>query len=206
MRRSVFLTALGADAQKLSPQVREYVSGPPEGIDFGEGHGVFDVAGSPLGRLMLLLRPVVGPGLLVTRWEREVPFEIVNRPRRTTLAATRTFAFRSGRQRFVDLLRPGAIPGTVVDVLGERGRIEVLLDCSVTPEGDLRLRSRACRLCFGRVVVRLPALLGVDIDVVDGYDSERDRRTIVAEVRNPIVGIVMAYRGWFRYEYRSDEW
>lgn len=206
--RSVFLAALGSDAVRLRPEVLAYVSGPADGDDRGEGSGVFDVAGSPWGRLTLLLRPITGPGLLVTRLERGVPFDVVNRPvpngsATPALAATRTFHFRSQSETFVDLLLPGAEPGTVVDVLGRRGRVEILLECAVTPEGNLSLRSRACRLRLGRKRIRLPRFLGVEVSVEDGYDPRRERRTINAEVRNPIVGIVMRYRGWFQYSYRG---
>ncbi|MGO2932154.1 DUF4166 domain-containing protein [Microbacterium sp.] len=206
---SVFLAALGADADRLQPEVLEYVAGPPQRHDHGEGHGVFEVAGSPLRRLMLLLRPVVGPDLLVTRMERNVPFQVVNRPRRgdratPALTATRTFHFRSHSETFVDMLLPGAAPGTVVDVLGRHRRIEILLECTATPAGNLSLRSRACRIRIARARIRLPRFLGVDVAVEDGYDPHRERRTIVAEVRNPIVGTVMAYRGWFRYAYHRN--
>jgi len=210
-RRSVFLAALGPAAAQLRAEVLEYVAGPPEGHDRGEGRGVFNVAGSPWGPLMLLLRPFVGPGLLVTRQERDVPFDVVNRPvgagdaATPSLAATRTFHFRSRSETFVDLLLPGAAPGTVVDVLGRHRRIEILLECAATSEGNLRLRSRACRIRIGGVRVRLPRLLGVSVEVEDGYDPDLERRTIAAEVRNPIFGTVMAYRGWFRYSYRRDD-
>ncbi|GAA2833865.1 uncharacterized protein DUF4166 [Leucobacter komagatae] len=77
---SVFLRALGDEAANLHPAVLRYVSG--SGV-IGEAvslDGVFEVAGSRLSLLNWLARPVVGPGLLVTAFERGVAFRVENRP------------------------------------------------------------------------------------------------------------------------------
>ncbi len=204
-RDSVFLRALGDEAAQLRPEVLEYVSGPPEGHAIGIGEGVFAVAGSPYRRLAGLLRLMVGPGVALTAYERDVPFTIRNLPSSEggalSLAAEREFRFGSGAQRFLDTLRVGAVPGTLVNVPGAHGRIEILLSCSATEAGDLLLRSRAARLRLGNRRIRLPRLLAVRLEAVDGWDAERERRTIDVRVRSPLLGTVMRYRGWFRYRY-----
>lgn len=206
-RDSVFLRALGPEAERLSPEVREYVAGPPEGRTAGRGRGVFAVAGSPLRRLGGLLAIVTGPGVMLTRYEREVPFEIVNLPTTENgvpvLHAERDFRFRGGTQRFVDVLYVGATAGTLVNVPGTRGRVELLLECAVTPGGGLRLRSRAARIRLGARRFRLPAILAVQVEAVDDWDAARGRRTIDAVVRHPLLGTVLRYRGWFDYEYEE---
>ena len=202
---SVFLRALGDEAQHLHPRVREYVAGPPEGTGVGRGRGVFPVDGSPYRRLTGLLRIAIGPGVALTRFERDVPFEITNLPGlrggQPVLRAERVFRFRGGEQRFEDILQVGAPPGTLVNVLGAKGRLELLLECSVTPAGSLRLRSRAARIRVGVRRIRLPRLLSVDAEAVDGWDDAGERRTIDVVVRNPVLGVVMRYHGWFQYEY-----
>ncbi|GAA1545302.1 hypothetical protein HD600_000321 [Microbacterium ginsengiterrae] len=207
-RRSVFLAALGAHADSLAPEVREYVAGPPEGM-IGVGTGVFEIAGSPWRWMLHLARPLVGPGLLVPRREHDVPFELVERATigangARALVATRTFRFRGGEERFDDVLHIGREPGTLVNTVGDLGRIEVLLDVTVTTQGALRLTTRASRVRLLGRVIRLPRLLGIDGVVENGYDPVHERRTIAAVMRSPLFGTVMEYRGWFRYEPRAE--
>lgn len=203
---SVFLAALGDDAAKLHPCVLRYVTGPAEPGVVGVGEGVFEVAGSRLKRLNLLARPVVGSQLLVTAHERDVPFTVRNTPVRdkTTageLHAIRTFGFRGGDQSFVDVLRPGALPGTLQNVLGRARRVELELLAGVTPEGFLSLRSRRAWLRVVGLRIPLPGVLSVRADVVDGYDDATGRQTIHATVKNPIMGTVLEYRGSFLYRF-----
>ena len=198
--RSVFLAALGDDAARLRPECRRYAEGPGDGTVVGEG--VFEVAGSRFGRLGLIARPVAGPRLLMTAHGRDVPFRVENRMRLARdgsqeLHAVRVFRFADGEQSFVDLLRTGDEPGTLVNVLGAARRVELLLRCDVTEEGHLRLRSERAALRLGRFRVRLPRLLSVRVEVVDGFDDATGRQTVRAEARNPLLGTVLEYRGSF---------
>ncbi|WBL19559.1 DUF4166 domain-containing protein [Citricoccus sp. NR2] len=205
-RDSVFLRVLGDQARGLHPQLRDYVAGPPPGFRTGEGRGVFEIAGSPYRRLAGLLRLVAGADAVLSADERDVPFTIINRPvadaGTMALEAVRTFFFRRGRQRFADVLEVGRIPGTLVNTPGGTGRIEVLLTCSVTSEGHLRLRSTATRLRVGGRTLRLPRLFGVDVESIDGWDETHQRQTISVHARNPLLGTVLRYRGWFTAAYR----
>jgi len=88
--------------------------------------------------------------------------------------------------------------------LGSRPRLTIVLTCSVSDRGHLLLTSRSAHVRIGRRRIRLPRLLGVTARVEDGYDAERERRTIDVDVRNPLVGSVMRYRGWFQYRYVED--
>lgn len=201
---SVFLEALGADAARLHPEVRRYVAGA--GVVGGAVavDGVFEVAGSRFGKLNLLARPLVGPNLFVTAFERNVPFTVVNTVSWEAgaglgLAAERVFEFGSGRQRFVDVLLPGDRPGTLRNRLGTARRVELELRVSVTEAGHLRLVSERAWLRLGRVRLRLPALLSVRADVVDGYDDAARRNIVSARVRSPLLGTVLEYRGSFRH-------
>ena len=152
-----------------------------------------------------LLRVFSGPGVMLSAYERDVPFQIVNRPTRESsrpgLEAERCFEFRCGRQRFVDVLRVGLLPGTLVNTLGRDGRIDVLLKCSVTPDGSLRLRSRAARIRIGPKKFTLPRLFSVKVEAIEGWDAKSERHTISVHVRNPLVGTVLRYRGSFKYEH-----
>lgn len=207
-RRSVFLDVLGEQAAGLRPEVLEYVSGPPDPDGLGVGRGVFTVAGSRYGALLNVARPVVGARVLLTRRGRDVPFEIVNRPRTLSsgtrvLDACRTFRFAGGSQSFTDRLEPGPRTGTLSNLLGSAGRVELTLAAEANTRGNLVMRSLGMHLRLGALRVRVPRLLGVQVAVEDGYDPVRRRRTIDATVRNPILGSILEYRGWFQYAYES---
>lgn len=196
---SVLVEALGDDVGRLHPRVRRYVDGPGEGI--GVCEGVFDVAGSRFRGLLLLARPFVGPGLLVTRYGRSIPFRVVNRPDavRGELHAERIFRFPRGAQHFVDILRTGSVPGTLQNVLGKAGRVELRLRCGVSEEGHLRLHSERAWFRVGRWSLPLPGILGVRVEVEDGYDEEAGRQTVRVRARNPLLGTVLEYCGSFTY-------
>lgn len=200
---SVFLAALGDRAAGLRSEVLRYVSGA--GVVGGEVpvEGTFAVAGSKLRWLNHLARPLVGPFLFVTAHERDVPFTVVNRVawepgHGLGLQAERVFEFRSGAQRFVDVLLPGEAAGTLTNLLGEARRVELELHCSVTGEGHLRLDSGRAWLRLGRLRLRLPRLVSVRAVVEDGFDDARGVHTVAARVRNPLIGTVLEYRGTFR--------
>ncbi len=204
---SVFLAALGSEASALRPEVLRYVEGAGDGI--GVSEGVFDVAGSRLRKLNLLARPLVGAELLVTRYERAVPFRAVNRMVVTSggaveLQAERAFRFRRGTECFVDALRPESTPGVLLNLLGRSARVELRLRCDVTGEGRLRLRSERMWLRFGTLRIRLRGPFGIRVEVEDGYDEATGRQTIRARVRNPLLGTVLEYRGSFTYRVEAS--
>lgn len=206
--RSVFLAVLGAEAARLHPEVLRYVTGPPEPGMVGIGEGIFEVAGSRFGKWILLARPFVGPDLLVSARGRNVSFVIVNRPvvsfdGSPELEAERVFRFTAGEQGFIDVLQPIGTPGRLRNLLGARRRVELLLRCQPSAEGHLRLRSERAWLRFGRLRLPLPALFSVRAEVEDGYDEPSARHTIRASVRNPILGVILEYRGSFTYRYTN---
>lgn len=199
-RGQVFLDALGTDAERLHPEILAQYRTP---VSTGHAEGVFAVAGSRFGRWAALARPVVGPGLLVPTSGREVPFVLRTRSGRAatgraTLDSTREFLFPGRTARIVDRLTVSVRPGLVRNLLGARGRVELIEECSVTAEGFLRMRTvRVALRLFGRRFA-LPGPLGVRVDLVDGWDAEHRRRTIDMRAVNPVLGTVLEYRGWYR--------
>ncbi|MEV8251954.1 DUF4166 domain-containing protein [Microbacterium sp. NPDC076768] len=200
-RGAVFLAALGDDAVRLHPEIRAQMQVV---ADSDTAEGVFEIAGSRFGRLAWCAAPVVGPGLLVTRRERNVPFSITTvaaqtRSGRVSLDTAREFRFRAVTQHITDRLTITARPGIVHNVMGARGRVQLLEHCSVTAEGALRMRTHAVSLKLGRVRIALRGILRVDVDLVDGWDEELRRRTINMRATNPLLGTVLEYRGWYRH-------
>lgn len=200
-RGELFLAALGEEAERLHPEILAQMRATAT-LDRAEG--VFEVAGSRFGRLGVLAVPVVGPRMLVTRFARDVPFSLTMHAGRTaagreTLDTTREFRFPGSTQYITDRLTQSVLPGLVRNVLGARGRVELIEECSVTAQGALRMRTRrvALRLWGRRFALR--GVLGVSVEVEDGWDEENARRTITLRARNPLLGTVLEYRGWYRY-------
>ena len=196
----LFLRVLGEQAGLLDPELRAQLR---EGARPGGADGVFDVAGSRLRLLSALARPFVGPGLIITRFQRDVPFSMQEIPERTptgeqSLVTRREFRFAGGSQRVVDRIVATGRPGELRSALGERGRIEVLMLCSVTPEGRLRMRSYRVLVRLGPARVPLAGSLGVRVDVEDGWDEALQCRTIDMRARSPLLGVVLEYRGRYR--------
>lgn len=200
-RGEVFLQALGADAERLHPEILAQMRAPASG---DRAEGVFAVAGSRFGRLGVLALPVVGSRMLVTRFGRDVPFSlrtVVGRTPdgRATLDTTREFRF-PGRTQFIsDRLTVSVFPGLVRNLLGTRGRVELIEECSVTACGALRMRTRRLALRLGGRRFALRGVLGISVDLEDGWDEVHRRRTIDMRATNPLVGTVLEYRGWYRY-------
>lgn len=200
-RGAAFLEALGEEAERLHPEILAQMRVEAE-RDNAEGE--FAVAGSRFGRIAGLAAPLVGPGLLVTRLARDVPFRIDtvsgrSRSGRAELATVREFRFPGATQYVADRLFATGHPGIVQNSLGSRGRVEMLEECSVTDTGALRMRTRAVGLRLGRHRIALRGILRIDVELVDGWDESRLRRTVEMRATSPVLGTVLEYRGWYRY-------
>ncbi|MFK4761327.1 DUF4166 domain-containing protein [Microbacterium sp. ZW T5_45] len=203
----VFLQALGADAERLHPELRTQMG---ERAERRTAYGAFDVAGSRFRLLNVFARPVVGADAVVTSYEREVPFSIVmsastNDRGRAVLDTRREFGFRRGSQRIVDRLTVSSRPGLVRNLLGASGRIELIEECGVTEDGFLRMTTKRVALRLRGRHFALRGILRVDVRVVDGWDAVERRRTIEMRATNPLVGTVLEYRGWYRLERTQGE-
>ena len=198
----VFLAALGEDAHRLHPEILAAL----RATDTQRvAHGVFEVAGSRFRRLGALAWPVVGPDAVVTRFERDVPFVVRTRSGtdaagRAILDTTREFRFRGGVQRIRDRLTVSVRPGLVRNLLGVAGRVELIEECIVSEHGSLRMRTRRAAIRVAGRRIALPRLFRVDVRVEDGWDAAACRRTITLRARNPILGTVLEYRGWYRFD------
>ena len=206
-RGQVFIDALGADAERLHPELLASFRRP---VSVGEAEGVFAVAGSRFGRWSAFARPVVGPRLLVTARGYGVPFRLRtvsgrSPSGRATLDSVRVFRFARGSQEIADRLTVSVRPGLVRNLLGSRGRVELIERCTVTPEGFLRMSTVrvALRLFGRRFALRGP--LGVRVELVDGWDDEHHRRTIDMRAVNPVFGTVLEYRGSYRERDRGAD-
>lgn len=183
--------ALGQRLDDLDPALRAYFSAVPDGI-VGRGSGVFDTVGTPRRWLWPVLAVLGRAGIVFPVWAHDVPFDVVNAPADGVVRAERTFHFAGGDRVMSDEI--GAASGRIVDVLGRRRRLRVLLDPAVI-EGRLELRSRGAALRVGPVWLPLP--FAPRVHLVERHDGERQRVELTMTM--PLVGRIYEYAGTFDY-------
>ncbi|MFF5333678.1 DUF4166 domain-containing protein [Streptomyces sp. NPDC013181] len=203
---SIFQQALGADFDRLHPQLRRRFS---VGLDSGEsctGRGVMERVWHG-GRWV---RPFLALGatrnILLPRTGRDVPFTIENVPftdsyGRETVTFVRTFAFPDGPRRFDATMVHSPERGCVVDYLGTHQHLATDLHLSVDGAGALVIRSGEHRFREGPVDARVPELIGGDAVVRESYDEAAGRFRIRVAVTNRRFGPLFGYEGSFTAAY-----
>ena len=88
--------------------------------------------------------------------------------------------------------------GVVKDYLGEPSLFYSDLKFTVTPEGRINIRSGPQRIVIGNLEFPILRLLEGVVTVEEGYDDAREVFTIQVDIRNRIVGRLMAYEGEFK--------
>jgi hypothetical protein len=86
----------------------------------------------------------------------------------------------------------------VNDYLGEPSLFYSDLKMGVTPEGHMHIRSGLQRFVMGHLEIPILRLLEGVVTVEEGYDDAREVFTIQVDIRNRIVGRLMAYEGEFK--------
>lgn len=205
---SVFQRALGADFDRLHPQLRRRF-GVDGGTDVGcVGTGVmarvwrgaaFTAPFLRLGTLRHILFPETGT---------DVPFTIENYAytdsyRRPTLTFVRTFQVATHRRRRFDATMVySPRRGVLVDYLGTHQHLAVDLNLGVDPTGALTIRSGTQRFRGG---VPCPAALTGQAGLREWYDDRTGHFGIEVQVTNPVVGPVFGYTGSFTVRYLGPE-
>lgn len=198
----IFLDALGDRASELHPEMLRQLNADESSAAIS---GTFARAGTRVGWIAALARPVVGPGLLMTRFGTDVPFTLQERHRvdaagRLGLDAVRTIHFRAGAQRFADRLVRTTSPHVLRTLLGDRQRIAVDVVCSVSPGGGIHMEATSVTIRIARTRLRLPAVLSPRAELEDGWDESARRRTIAARIWHPLLGTLLEYSGTYRRE------
>jgi hypothetical protein len=204
---SIFRTAMGADFERLHPQVQRRFS---VGLDSGEactGRGVMDRIWHGGAFVKPFLTLGAARHILVPRTGRNIPFTIENVPYtdtfgRETVSFVRTFAFPGGRTRRFDaqmVLGPGG--DRILDYLGTHQHLASDLHLSADGRGGLVIRSGEHRFREGPVDLRVPDLIGGDAEVREWYDEAARRFRIRVRVTNRRFGPLFGYEGSFTAEY-----
>ena len=203
---SIFQRALGADFDRLHPNIRRRFS---VGLDSGEaciGRGTMD----RIWHGRSFVRPFLALGgsrhILVPQAGRDIPFVIENVPYtdsfgRETVTFVRTFSFPSRPRRFDATMVFSPERGCVVDYLGTHQHLATDLHFTVDASGALIIRSGEHRFREGPVDVRVPDLIGGDAVVRESYDEAAGRFRIQVRVGNRRFGPLFGYEGSFSAEF-----
>ncbi|MFF3333795.1 DUF4166 domain-containing protein [Streptomyces sp. NPDC002888] len=203
---SIFRTVMGADFDRLHPQLQRRFS---VGLASGEactGRGVMD----RIWHGRAFVKPFLALGsirnILVPRAGRNVPFVIENVPYtdtfgRETVTFVRTFDL-PGRSRRFDAQMVLSLKGDrVLDYLGTHQHLASDLHFRAEADGSLLIRSGEHRFREGVVDVRVPELIGATAEVRESYDDAAGRFRIRVRVENRYFGPLFGYEGSFTATY-----
>ncbi|MFI5522886.1 DUF4166 domain-containing protein [Streptomyces platensis] len=203
---SIFQRALGADFDRLHPQIRRRFSVGLAGGEACVGRGTMD----RIWHGRSFVRPFLALGgsrnILVPQTGRDIPFVIENVPYRDsfgreTVTFVRTFAFPRRPRRFDATMVYSPERGCVVDYLGTHQHLATDLHFTVDDSGALVISSGEHRFREGPVDVRVPDLIGGDAVVRESYDEAAGRFRIQVRVGNRRFGPLFGYEGSFDAEF-----
>lgn len=204
---SLYQRVLGADFDRLQPELQDYFSLSPGEGRYGFGTGIFDVAGSPIAALRPAFTALPVTNAFFPEFGRGVPFTIRNFPHldpfgRPSLTAVRNFRFDRTERIFEDTTSLTS-PAGLTDYIGRRRNLATDLELTVSDDGRLHMHSPHTRLFLGRLRLPVPVLAGADAHAEQWWDGESSRFQIRTLVRQRQLGAVFVYEGSFSYGYRE---
>jgi hypothetical protein len=197
---------MGADFDRLHPELRRRFSVGLAGGEACTGHGVMERIWHGRGFVKPFLALGGTRNILVPRAGRNVPFMIENVPYadtfgRETVSFVRTFDLPGRPRRFDAQMVLSPKGDRVLDYLGTHQHLASDLHLSAEPDGSLLIRSGEHRFREGPVDVRVPQLIGADAEVRESYDDSTGRFRIRVRVENRRFGPLFGYEGTFRATY-----
>lgn len=206
MTPSIFRTAMGADFDRLHPELRRRFSVGLAGGEACTGHGVMDRVWHGRGFVKPFLALGGTRNILVPRAGRNVPFMIENVPYadtfgRETVSFVRTFDLPGRSRRFDAQMVLSPKGDRVLDYLGTHQHLASDLHLRAEPDGSLLIRSGEHRFREGPVDVRVLELIGADAEVRESFDDSTGRFHIQVRVVNRHFGPLFGYEGSFRATY-----
>ncbi|WP_369249252.1 DUF4166 domain-containing protein [Streptomyces sp. R41] len=203
---SIFRTVMGADFERLHPELQRRFSVGLAGGEACTGRGVMDRIWHGRGFVKPFLALGTTRNILVPRTGRNVPFTIENVPYadsfgRETVTFVRTFDLPGRSRRFDAQMVLGPKGDRVLDYLGTHQHLASDLFFRAEPDGSLLIRSGEHRFREGPVDVRVPDLIGGEAEVRESFDDSTGRFRIQVRVVNRHFGPLFGYEGSFRATY-----
>ncbi len=208
MMDSIYRKALGADFEKLHPQIQKRFGFSSRHNMAAIGTGVMENIWH--GKFYVL------PFLWVGAWRnimfpaqgRNIPFTIenyayVDRFGRETVTWIRKFHFPSKIRRFDATMIYSGQRQKIVDYLGTHQHLAVDIAASVEKNGGIRIRSGEQRFYQGPLAFVFPQIFSGKAEVCEWYDDEEKKFKIEVVVKNKIWGPLFGYTGTFDVEYKN---
>ncbi|WP_371651421.1 DUF4166 domain-containing protein [Streptomyces mirabilis] len=197
---------MGADFDRLHPELRRRFSVGLAGGEACTGHGVMDRVWHGRGFVKPFLALGGTRNILVPRAGRNVPFMIENVPYadtfgRETVSFVRTFDLPGRSRRFDAQMVLSPKGDRVLDYLGTHQHVASDLHLRAEPDGSLLIRSGEHRFREGPVDVRVPELIGADAEVRESFDDSTGRFHVRVRVVSRHFGPLFGYEGSFRATY-----
>ena len=205
---SIYRRALGAEFERLHPEIRRRFGFSSADRISAVGHGVMEeVWHGPIYTLPFLALGMWRHIMFPCRG-RDVPFRIenyayVDQFGRETMTWIRTFEFPKGPLRFDATMIYSESRRKIVDYLGTHQHLAVDIDAGVSPKGGMELKSGEQRFYEGTVGFRFPMLFSGVAQVTEWYDDNDSRFHIDVAVGNRAWGPLFGYRGWFQVSWRQ---
>ena len=161
---SIFQRALGADFDRLHPEIQARFDLSSEGGEGSVGIGIMDEIWRAPGFTRPFLTIGTWRNIMFPETGSDVPFTIENWPYvdrfgRETVTFVRTFELPLGRRRFDATMIYSEARAGIVDYLGTHQHLAADVELSVDDHGGLRLRTGAQRFYAGRLGFRFPMQL-----------------------------------------------
>lgn len=208
--KSIYEQVLGDDFRRLHPKLQEKFGLTSEMNRLAVSSGVMEemTGGHPLLRPMFMLG--ARKHILFPERGKEIPFVLKNYAYRDEegkecYAWERTFSFPENERRFDATMVYDEQKHCIVDYFGTERDFVSELDFEVLDGGGLRIISRKQYVILFGIRLPLPPLLQGHAVIDERYEESRDCIRIHVNVRNPLAGTLIHYRGSFRTEFVLKE-
>ncbi|MEI2406260.1 DUF4166 domain-containing protein [Niallia taxi] len=201
----IYKEILGVDFNKLHPKLQERYSITMDRPFHGKGIMLHINNGKRW--LKPFLKLAVHWKFLFPEEGSNIPFTIRNTSKQLAngeqeIYWERSFHFHNVTRHFNAFMTIDPERRIVKDYLGEPNLFYSDLTFLVASSGELHIQSGAQRILLGKLEVPIPRLLEGKVTVKEGYDDVNGLYTIHVDIRNPMLGRLMAYEGRFKQENR----
>lgn len=200
----VYREALGSDFDRLHPNVAwRYSIDSTSGVA-QVGSGIYESVYTNPAMPSAFFKHYSKRSALPAKSSRMVPFTqshycYRDELGRECLAVLRDFQYTTGTRAMNSLLVAGR-DGTMVDYFGDGPELLYPIEPSVTRNGELLLESGPMRWLGRGPNLGMRGPFAAQMKYIEGWDEKRSRFRCDATVRNPVVGEILHFRGWFTAE------
>lgn len=203
---SIYQEVLGADFQKLHPQIQKRFGFNSEDKIAAIGKGIMEEVS--YGKFYTLPFLYIGTwrNIMFPQKGKNVPFTIENyaykdKFGRETVTWIRKYQFPKRIRRFDATMIYSPKRKRIIDYLGTHQHLAVDIDIAVAENGGLQLRSKDQRFYEGFINFKFPKLFSGEANVCEWFDDTAQKFKISVEVKNKIWGKLFSYNGTFEVTY-----